>query len=91
MSRKRKKAGKSSIRHRSTQVKKPTPELSPEILEQQIPGLLDAAKYREAVNVCKNLLKFEQRQEWLDFLARAYEGRAHGLADKGMFKEAIAI
>lgn len=52
---------------------------------------MQAGKYREAVAAFKEMLRQEQRPEWIEALAEAYAGRARGLADKGMFKEAAVI
>ncbi len=65
--------------------------LSLEELETQGKNLLQAGKYREAVTAFKSMLQQENRPEWLESLAEAYAGRAQGLADKGMFKEAAVI
>ncbi|MBI4753914.1 MAG: tetratricopeptide repeat protein [Betaproteobacteria bacterium] len=52
---------------------------------------LSQGRYREAVELHKELLKGERRPEWLDCLAQAYAGRAEGLAAKGMLREALAL
>ena len=52
---------------------------------------LAAARYKEAIEQYKVLLKREQHPDWLDGLAQAYAGRAGQLAAKGMFKEALAL
>lgn len=62
-----------------------------EQLETQARNLLQAGKHREAIAALKRLLHLEQRPEWTESLAQAYAGRAHGLAVKGMFKEAAVI
>jgi len=52
---------------------------------------LDKGRYRDAIACYKALLKTERRTEWVDGLAKAYGGRAHGLAGKGMLQEAIGL
>jgi tetratricopeptide (TPR) repeat protein len=54
-------------------------------------SLLSARRYREAIEVCKQLLKREPRAESRDALAQAYLGRAGELAAKGMFQEAAVL
>ncbi|MGD8588271.1 MAG: hypothetical protein PVG22_05515 [Chromatiales bacterium] len=86
MTRKRKKSRKS----RAGQAHSPV-NLSPAALEAQARAQLQAGKYREAITGFKRLLEQEKRPEWRDSLADAYAGRAQGLADKGMLKEAAVI
>ncbi|TMQ75247.1 hypothetical protein ACCUM_1577 [Candidatus Accumulibacter phosphatis] len=62
--------------------------MSPETHARQV---LDAGRYREAVELYKNLLKQERRSEWLDGLAAGYAGRAKELAGKGMLQEALVV
>ena len=50
-----------------------------------------AARYKEAIEHFKELLKRERRPEWLAGLAAAYAGRAEQLAAKDMVKEALAL
>lgn len=52
---------------------------------------LGAARYKEAIEEFKELLKRERRPAWLNGLAAAYSGRAEQLAAKGMLKEALAL
>ena len=52
---------------------------------------LGVARYKEAIEQFKELLKRERRSAWLDGLAAAYAGRAEQLAAKGMVKEALAL
>jgi hypothetical protein len=52
---------------------------------------LEKARYRDAIECYKGLLKTERRPEWLLGLASAYAGRAQALANKGMRREAIEI
>ncbi len=86
MARKRKKIRKPRVGSSTHQVR-----LSLEELEAQGRNLLQAGKYKDAVATLKAMLQQEQRPEWIEFLAEAYVGRARGLADKGMFKEAAVI
>src|ERR687895_556842 len=85
MSRKRKRR-----KHRSAQAGQPA-VLSPQAMAYKAQAELTAGHYREAIELFKALLKQEPRPEWVDALAQAYQGRAVGLADKGMFKEAIVF
>ncbi|HFE36785.1 MAG TPA: hypothetical protein ENK06_00015, partial [Gammaproteobacteria bacterium] len=89
MARKRKKSSKSSVKNKKNHLS--THKLAPQALEQKVKALLAAAKFREAVDAGKKLLKLESSPDRQVLLAAAYEGRARGLADKGMFKEAVAI
>ncbi len=52
---------------------------------------LDSGRYREAVELFKELLKQERRSEWVDGLAASYAGRASELAGKGMLQEALVV
>ncbi len=52
---------------------------------------LAAARYKDAIEQYKALLKAERRPQWIAALADAYAGRADQLAEKGMIKEAIAL
>ncbi len=86
MPRKRKK-----IRKQSQHRKKNIAQLTPETREQQAIQSLEAGQFKEVIAHCKELLKLERRPEWVEMLAKAYQGRASNLADKGMLKEAAAI
>lgn len=52
---------------------------------------LAAARYRDAIELFKDLLKRERKPAWLESLAAAYAGRAEQLAAKDMVKEALAL
>lgn len=52
---------------------------------------LAAARYKDAIELFKDLLKRERRPAWLEGLAAAYAGRAGQLAAKNMVKEALAL
>ena len=52
---------------------------------------LRLGRFKEAVEIFKQLARQDPRPEWTDRLADAYAGRAHALADKGMFKEAAMV
>jgi tetratricopeptide (TPR) repeat protein len=71
--------------------RKPRANLTQEELEARGIRLLAAGRFREAVADFKNLLQQERRPAWVESLAAAYAGRARGLADKGMFREALVI
>ncbi|HEY2131907.1 MAG TPA: hypothetical protein VGH36_02870, partial [Acetobacteraceae bacterium] len=48
-------------------------------------------RFKEAMEVFKQLARQAPRPEWTQRLGDAYAGRAHALADKGMFKEAAMV
>ena len=52
---------------------------------------LRLGRFKEAVELYKQLLKQEARPEWRDALADAYVGRAKALFAKGLFKEAEIV
>jgi tetratricopeptide (TPR) repeat protein len=52
---------------------------------------LRLGRFKEAVELYKQLLKQEARPEWRDALADAYLGRAKALFAKGLFKEAEVV
>lgn len=52
---------------------------------------LAAARYKDAIELFKGLLKRERRADWLTGLAAAYAGRAQQLVAKDMLKEALAL
>lgn len=52
---------------------------------------LKSARFRDAIASYKQLLKQDQRAEWVDALADAYLGRAEQLVARGMTAEAVAI
>ncbi len=52
---------------------------------------LQQARFKEAVDLFKQLVRQEPRPEWKQALADAYTGRARTLAAKGMFKEAAMV
>ena len=52
---------------------------------------LRLGRFKEAVELYKQLLKQEARPEWRDALADAYLGRAKALFAKGLFKEAEIV
>lgn len=52
---------------------------------------LREARYKDAIDHYKFLLKQEPNPDWLSRLAQAYAGRARQLAAKGMLKEALAV
>ncbi len=60
-------------------------------LATQAEAELVSLRYKEAIELYKELLKRERRPEWVDGLAAGYAGRAWALADKGMFKEALVL
>ncbi len=52
---------------------------------------LQQERFKEAVELFKQLVRQDQRPEWKECLADAYSGRARALAAKGMFKEAAMV
>ena len=52
---------------------------------------LRQGRFKEAMEVFKQLARQDPQPEWTHRLADAYVGRAHALADKGMFKEAAMV
>jgi tetratricopeptide (TPR) repeat protein len=64
----------------------PTPELA-----AKGKALLSGGTYKESIEIYKQLLKREQREEWRNDLATAYLGRAKELAGKAMYKEAAMV
>lgn len=73
-------------KRKSQVAKQPT-----DTLVSQAESHLQAGRFREAMDVYKQLLKREQRSEWREALADAYLGRAEQLAAKDMYKEAAAL
>ena len=62
-----------------------------EALEKKATVQLSTQNYRDAINTYKQLLKREQRPEWLDALGQAYLERARELASKEMYREAASL
>jgi tetratricopeptide (TPR) repeat protein len=52
---------------------------------------LRAGRFKEAVEVFKQLVRHDTCPEWSRHLGDAYAGRARALAEKGMFKEAAMV
>jgi len=52
---------------------------------------LRQGRFKEAVELFKQLARQDPRPEWQEALADAYGGRARALAAKGMFKEAAMV
>ena len=52
---------------------------------------LQQERFKEAVELFKQLVRQDPRPEWREALADAYSGRARALAAKGMFKEAAMV
>jgi tetratricopeptide (TPR) repeat protein len=52
---------------------------------------LQQKRFKEAVELFKQLVRQDPRPEWREALAAAYGGRARALAAKGMFKEAAMV
>ena len=54
-------------------------------------GALQDGRFKEAIELFKQLVRQDSRPDWQDALADAYGGRARALAGKGMFKEAAIV
>jgi cellulose synthase operon protein C len=68
-----------------------TPAAPPPGLADRGAEALRLGRFKEAMEVFKQLARQDPRPEWAHRLADAYAGRAHALADKGMFKEAAMV
>ena len=60
-------------------------------LAAQAEEALRLGRFKEAIELYKQLLKQEPRPDWRDGLATAYVGRAKALFAKGLFKEAEIV
>lgn len=60
-------------------------------LADKAKAALETARYKEAIECYKELLKRERKPEWVEGLASCYAGRARDLAGKGMVKEALVL
>ena len=67
------------------------PAGSTETLQARAFEALRQQRFKEAVDLFKLLVRQDPRSEWSQGLDEAYEGRAHVLAAKGMFKEAAMV
>ena len=52
---------------------------------------LQQGRFKEAIELFKQLVRQDPRPDWREALADAYGGRARALATKGMFKEAAMV
>ncbi len=78
-------------RQKKSKRRQRTTSLSPEHLLRQAEAHFANARYREAIEVYKRLLKLEPQPQWQEALANAYLARGRELAAKGMHKEAAAL
>jgi cellulose synthase operon protein C len=62
-----------------------------EVLAARGREALRVGRFKEAMEVFKQLARQDGRPEWSERLSDAYAGRAHALAEKGMFKEAAMV
>ena len=69
----------------------PAPSLSSDTLVVRADEALRQERFKEAVELYKQLVKQDPRPEWKHALAEAYHGRARALAAKRMFKEAAMV
>ncbi len=60
-------------------------------LAAQAEEALRVGRFKEAIELYKQLIKQESRPEWRNGLASAYVGRAKALSAKGLFKEAEVV
>jgi hypothetical protein len=60
-------------------------------LAERATDALRLGRFKDAIELLKQLIKQDPRPEWRNFLADAYAGRARALAAKGMFKEAEIV
>jgi hypothetical protein len=63
--------------------RKVQPVVSADALAAQAAEALRLSRFKEAIELYKQLLKGEARQDWRDALATAYVGRAKALSAKG--------
>ncbi|MDP4027969.1 MAG: tetratricopeptide repeat protein [Gallionella sp.] len=61
------------------------------VLAAEAGAALSASRYKEAIELYKELVKRERQPIWVDGLAACYAGRARDLAAKGMLKEALVL
>ncbi len=80
-------------RHTRQPARKPRPAAvsTPATPEARAEAALTAGRFREAIELYKDLLKRERRAEWVAALADSYAGRAEELANKGMLPEALVV
>jgi len=71
--------------------KKNDRNVTPERLISEAASFLERGRFREAIEHYKKLLDLDRNPDWVEGLARAYEGRARELAGKGMFEEALGV
>ncbi len=64
---------------------------SPSVLAERGAEALRLGRFKEAMEVFKQLARQDPQPQWTDRLADAYAGRARALADKGMFQEAAMV
>lgn len=62
-----------------------------DVLATQAAEALRLGRFKEAIELYKQLFKHEARADWRDALAAAYVGRAKMLSAKGLFKEAEVV
>lgn len=65
--------------------------MAPERLAAQAAEALRLEKFKDAIELFKQLVKQDPLPQWREGLAEAYVGRARALAAKGMFKEAEIV
>src|SRR5208282_5562040 len=71
--------------------RKAHPVVSADAFDALAAEALRLSRFKEAIELYKQLLKGEARQDWRDALAAGYVGRAKALSAKGLFKEAEIV
>lgn len=71
--------------------RKPVFAPSPQALAERGAEALRLGRFKDATDFYKQLLREDPKPEWTERLGDAYAGRAHALAEKGMFKEAAMV
>ncbi|MEZ5671227.1 MAG: hypothetical protein R3E08_02155 [Thiotrichaceae bacterium] len=75
----------------SKKKKSTNPPQQPSDLSVTAVGLLEKSKYKEAIEIYKQLLKQAQNPEWFAGLATAYLGRIREMIAQGLYKEAATL
>ena len=64
---------------------------SPQALAERGANALRQGHFKDAAEIFKQLSREDPRPQWTQQLGDAYAGRAHTLAEKGMYKEAAIV
>ena len=60
-------------------------------LKQKARDALANGKFKEAIDLFKQILRQDRHPQWRQLLSEAYVGRARAMVAKGMFKDAAAV